>query len=109
MKKILLSSIVILLLAFSFLGCKGTESAAVKPDEPSYTVEQVLEKAKARSDVGLDSHIEWEWAVEYLPAQTDSKLKAVWSVTQAGIDMNGVNVTQTTYFHEDTGTFTYVR
>lgn len=107
MMKILLVCIIILILTFVNAGCAGT--AAVKPDVPKYSLDQVIEKAKVRADVGLDSHIQWDWDVEYLPAHPDLKLKAVWRVTQSGVDDNNSVVNQTTYFHEDTGTFTYVR
>ena len=109
MKKTFLTVFILLLLAFSLIGCTKAPSSANAGDTPSYTMEQVLEKAKARAAIGQDSHIEWTWDLQYLPAEPGSKLKAVWKVTQTGSDMDTNVITQTTYFHEDTGTFTYVR
>ena len=57
----------------------------------------------------MDSHMEWVWTAEYLPAQPDLKLNGVWMLEQTAVDADNHKVNQVWYFHEDTGTFTYTR
>jgi len=59
--------------------------------------------------VGMDSHMEWVWTAEYLPAQPDLKLKGVWKLEQTGMNPDNHEVSQVWYFYEDTGAFTYTR
>lgn len=112
MKNLLLVITAVLALAFSTLGCSPTQTSPPKTDKsnvPQYTADQVISKAIARGTVGQDSHVEWVWTAEYLPAQPDLKLKGVWKLEQTGVDADNHKVNQVWYFHEDTGTFTYTR
>ena len=108
--KLFLVAIVALVLTFGSLGC-STQTSSPDTDKsvPKYTADQVISKAIARGTVGMDSHMEWVWAAEYLPAQPDLKLKGVWQIEQTAVDADNHEVSQVWYFHEDTGTFTYTR
>lgn len=109
MRKIFLVAIVALVLTFGSIGCSPTQTSTTKSDVPQYTAAQVISKAIARGTVGMDSHMEWVWTAEYLPAQPGLKLKGVWQLKQTAVDADNHEVSQVWYFHEDTGTFTYTR
>lgn len=109
MKKLFLVATVALVLTFGSLGCSPTKTSTPGTDAPQYTADQVISKAIARGTVGMDSHMEWVWAAEYLPAQPGLKLKGVWQLEQTAVDADNHKVSQVWYFHEDTGLFTYSR
>jgi hypothetical protein len=87
----------------------GANSKSSQSDTPKYTVDQVIALAIPRAGIGQDDHYQWDFAAQYLPAQPNLGLTAVWRVEQTAVDDVGRNVSQVTYFHEDTGKFTYDR
>jgi len=112
MRKVFLVAIAALVITFGSIGCSPTQTSSPKADKPSipkYTADEVISKAVARGPVGMDSHMEWVWTAEYLPAQPDLKLKGVWELEQTAMNPDNHEVSQVWYFHEDTGTFTYTR